>query len=259
MKCFLGLFCALIMTPALATPLAAHPIVVAVRHGDCAAAVKLVNANVAAPDQQTAFLAARMLDEGICVQKDQLAATEYFARAADLGDQSAALDYAAKVGLGEGVEQSYERAGILCRAAGLDPRATLSAYALGYACTLRAVAGELLRETLPKGAFQSGISVAMVEFSPAKPELQVHSTPRVGLEEAHTGSNVRNPLIDARQEIEKAWRSALALVPKPDASRLDVQSIELPLDVDMTLEVGHDSNRRGNDTLLYGDIKKIGQ
>ena len=52
MKCFLGLFCALIMTPALATPLAGHPIVVAVRHGDCAAAVKLVNANVAAPDQQ---------------------------------------------------------------------------------------------------------------------------------------------------------------------------------------------------------------
>jgi hypothetical protein len=39
-----------------------------------------------------------MLDEGICLQKDTAAATDFYARAPDLGDKSAALDYASKVG-----------------------------------------------------------------------------------------------------------------------------------------------------------------
>jgi hypothetical protein len=227
------------------TALSSHPVVVAIRHGDCAAAVKLLNADVLLNDDQTAFLTGRMLDEGICVQKNSAAAGQFFARAMDLGDKNAELDYGAKVGLGDGTQQSYERAGDLCRDAGLDPEARLSRYSLGYACTLRSVAGELLRETLPKGAFSGGTAAVLVEFSPASAQMHIRSTPHVRLGEAPTGTNMRLPLIDAQGEIEKAWRNAVAAVPKPDAAQLDNQTVQLSLDVDMTIEAGKDVLRNG--------------
>jgi len=56
------------------------------------------------------------------MQPDPEAATHFFAKAAELGDRNGTLDFAAKVGLGQGVEQDYQRAGELCRAAGVDPK-----------------------------------------------------------------------------------------------------------------------------------------
>jgi TPR repeat protein len=179
-----------------------------------------------------------MLDEGIYVKKDPVAATQYFAHAANMGYPAAALDYAAKVGLGEGTAQNYEGAGNLCHTAGLDPQNQVSRYALGYACTVRGIAGKLLRETLPQGAFRPGTGEALIEFSPSTSQMRVRSTPKVGRGEMATGSNIRRPLVDAQEEIDKAWRDALAQVPKPDAAQLGSQTIEMPLDVDMTLEVG---------------------
>lgn len=226
---------ALASTPSLAS----NPVVVAVRRGDCDKAVQLVNPAVASNNDQTVlFLGGRMLDEGICVQKDPLEATQYFAHATDMGDQAAALDYAAKVGLGEGIAQSYVDAGNICHTAGLDPQNQLSRYALGYACTVRGIAGKLLRETLPKGAFRPHSGSALVEFNPGSAVMQVRSTPEVGRSEESTGSNMRHPLVDARQVIEQAWTDALAQVPKPDPAKLGNQAIELSLDVDMTLEAG---------------------
>jgi hypothetical protein len=225
---------------ACATPMASQPLVVAVRRGDCAGAVKLVNPVVASNDDQTAFLAGRMLDEGICVQKDPVAAALFFAGAANLGDQAAALEYATKLGLGVGAEQSYAHAGDICRKAGLDPQARLSDYSLGYACTLRGVTGELLRESLPAGAFTASSGAARLEFSPASAEMRVRATPTVALRTAVTGSNLGRPAVDAQQEIEKAWRHALAAVPKPDSAQLDNQAVELTLDLDMTLESGRE-------------------
>jgi len=258
----LGALGAAVSVLAPASALTSHPIVLAVRHGDCASAVKLANANVTSPDEQTTFLAARTLEEGICVQKDPLAAAQYFARAAALGNQSAALDYAAKVGLGQGSEQSYERAGSQCRAAGLDSQRALSDYALGYACTLRSLAGELLRENLPRGAFQPDSGAVRVEFNPAAAELHVRTTPRVGLAPSRTGSNLRGPLIDAPKEIASAWRGATAQVPKPDPARLESKSIELPLDVDMVLEVGQEPSARIdgqlNGWVPTGDLRRMG-
>jgi hypothetical protein len=227
-------------TPASATALSSHPVVVAVRHGDCVAAVKLVNSRVASNDEQTAFLAGRMLDEGICVKKDAVAAADFFARAADLGDKSAALDYAAKVGLGIGAEQSYARAGDLCRVTGLDPQTQLSRYSLGYACTVSGVAAALLREKLPRAAFQGSPAVVIVDFSPASAQMHIRATPHVRLGDATLGSNLRKSVIDAQQEVEKAWRDAVAAVPKPDATQLDSQVVQLALDVDTTLEDGRD-------------------
>jgi len=238
------------------------PLVVAVRHADCAAAVKLVNAEGSAKDDRTAFVAGRMLDEGLCVKKDPDAATGYFARAVDLGNRNAGLDYAAKVGLGEGTAQSYEVAGDVCRKAGLDPRDSLSQYSLGYACTVLGVAGKLLRETLPRGAFLPRSAAARVEFSPASTDIRILATPEVARGDAATGSQITRPLVDAQKEIKKAWRDALAAVPKPDATRLDNRSVEFPLDVDMTLEAGRDAARRGGvqmaGTLLQGDVRQAG-
>jgi len=221
--------------------LSSDPIVVAVKHGDCAKAVALANARVASGDNEAAFLAGRMLDEGICMQKDPVQAADYFTHAVDRGDQSAMLDYAAKLGLGVGTDPSYERAGDICRSAGLDPQRRLSPYSLGYACTVTGIASRLLRETLPKGAFHSGAIV--VDFNPASGEMHIKTTPEVGRSDAPTGSNFRAPLIDAPREINKSWGDAVAAAPKPVGAQLENRSVELTLDVDMTLEAGRNSTR----------------
>lgn len=82
--------------------LMSDPITKAVRRADCSKAVQDLRSEVKSNDSATAlFIAGRMLDEGICVQKDPSSATAFFARSADLGDRSAAMDYAAKIGLGD--------------------------------------------------------------------------------------------------------------------------------------------------------------
>jgi hypothetical protein len=52
-------------------------------------------------------------------------------------------------------------------------------------------------------------------------------------------------------------------VPKPNAAQLDSQAIELPLDVDMTLEVGRDSRPKNGGqpfgSLLQGEMRPMGQ
>jgi hypothetical protein len=169
-----------------------------------------------------------MLDEGVWVVQNPEAAAKFFEIAAKLGDREAALEYAAKVGLGQGVEQSYEDAGELCRAAGFDLQARLSGYSLGYACTLRSVAGRLLRVTLPADAFRPGTATPVIEFKPSDSTIRVLSMPQVDREsDAPTGSLFGKRRVDARRVIEGAWRKALAAVPKPDAGRLQDQPVEL--------------------------------
>jgi hypothetical protein len=229
----------------------------AVRRGDCSKAVQELNSEVTANQSQTAlFVGGRMLDEGICVTRDPLAAARFFERSTELGNADAALDYAAKIGLGEGTQQDYQRAGDACHKAGIDPTGQLSFYSLGYACTVRGVAGRLLRETLPKGAFLIPTAPAIVEFQPSTSGIRVRSAPAVERGEAPTGSWVRVPLVDARQAIAKAWRDALAAVPKPDVASLGAQVVSLPLDLDMTLEFGRNATPDVQDAgrLLQGDM-----
>ena len=230
---------ACMVTATFAAGLSSHPVATAVKRGDCDAAIGLVKTGVASNDPQAAFLGGRMLDEGVCVVQNHEAAARFFELAASLGNKDASLEYAAKVGLGEGAEQSYERAGELCRAAGLDPQAHLSGYSLGYACTLRSVAGRLLRVSLPAGAFRPGTGTAVVEFRPSGSTIRVLSAPRVEREsEPSIGSHMGRHQVDAQRAIEVAWRNALAAVPKPDAGHLEAQAVELSLDAEMTLENG---------------------
>jgi len=239
---------------ASAASLSSDPIVLAVRHGDCSKAVALANAGVASGDNEATFLAGRMLDEGICMQKDPVQAADYFTHAVDRGDQNAMLDYAAKLGLGVGTDPSYERAGNICRSAGFDPQRRLSPYSLGYACTLTGIASRLLRESLPKGAFHSGAIV--VDFNPASGEMRIKTAPEVGRGDAPTGSSLRPPLIDAPRAINKSWGDAVAAAPKPDIAQLDNRSVELTLDVDMTLEAGRNPARdmQAGSRLLNGEF-----
>jgi len=239
---------------ASAASLSSDPIVVAVKHGACAKAVALANARVASGDNEATFLAARMLDEGICMQKDPVQAADYFTQAVDRGDQSAMLDYAAKLGLGIGTDQSYERAGDICRSAGFDPQRQLSPYSLGYACTVTGIASRLLRETLPKGAFHPGAII--VDFNPASGEMRIKTTPEVGRGDAPIGSSLRPPLIDAPREINKSWGDAVAAAPKPNGAQLDNRSVELTLDVDMTLEAGRNPTRdiQAGSRLMNGEL-----
>src|ERR1700728_337097 len=242
---------------AAGAPLATDPIVMAVRHGDCSKAVQELNSEVNANQSQTAlFVGGRMLDEGICMDRDPLAAAKFFERSSELGDPNATLDYAAKIGLGEGPPQDYQRAGDACHKAGMDPTGQVSFYSLGYACTVRAVAGRLLRQTLPKGAFHIPPAPAIVEFRPSTSEILVRSAPEAERGAAVTGSLMRPPVVNARQVIEKAWRDALAAVPKPDVASLGAQVVSLPIDLDMTLEAGRNAAPDVQNTprLLPGDF-----
>jgi hypothetical protein len=240
---------------ASSSPLAKNPIVTAVHHQSCATAVALIKPDVRDNDALTAFLAGRMLDEGICVERDPELAAHFFAHAAELGERAAVLDYAAKVGLGIGTEQDYTRAGELCRAAGVDSQKQLSAAALGYACTVAGVTGRLLRERLPAGAFSPVAGAAVtVEFAPASGGLQITAVPPVGRSQLTTGSYIRQPVIDANEEIDRAWREALQKVPVPAAARAETHSAALSIDVDMTLEQGHEKLTGELQRLMPGDV-----
>ncbi len=251
--------CLLALAPARAVSIDQHPVAVAVRHGDCASAVKLLNPNVARNDRDTSFLAGRMLSEGICVEVNLPAAGHYFAHAAELGDRAANLDYAAAVGLGEGFQQSYERAGSICREGGVDAGKRLSDYALGYACTLRGLAGKILRQSLPNGAFQPDTGDLRVDIAPGGARLAIRATPLVARARPAIGSRIGTAMIDAEQEINKAWRTAVAMAPKPDAARLDSTVAAFTLDVDARLEAGLEAKNQtradqGFEPLMRSDL-----
>jgi len=221
-------------------------IVAAVMRGDCKVAVDSVNRGVDIGDGQAIFWGARMLDEGVCVPIDHAAAAKYYARAAELGDRNAVLETAALTGLGQGVGQSYERAGEICRQGGIDPQERYSLYELGYACTLRAVAGRQVRQNLPPRSLRLPADAAQIAFHASSAELEILSLPSAALAaEPATGSHMRDRRSDLRQAITEAWTTAMHHVPGPDAARLDAQPIELPVDVDTSLEAGPQGNERG--------------
>jgi hypothetical protein len=222
---------------AAAEPLSDNPISIAVRRGDCRTAVDLVLRGVQANDGAAVYLGGRMLDTGVCVQQDLEAAGKFFERASVLGNKDSSLDYATKVGLGEGFEQSYQRAGEICRKTGLDPQQRLSDYSLGYACTLSGAAGRFLREHLPAHAFRPDGGPVLVEFNPASAEVSIRQIPEVVREtEPLTGSRIRKGRVDARRAIDDAWQKAVNTAPKPEAPRLTSQVAKLSLDVDMALD-----------------------
>ena len=236
--------------------LVSNQIVVAVRHRDCAKAIKELNTQIQSKDGEIAlFVAGRMFDEGICVEKDPDEATKYFARGTEIGGRAAMPDYATKIGLGEGEPQDYLRAGDLCHKLGMDPQGRLSFYSLGYACTVLGVAGKMLREDLPIGAFRTPTSPAIIRFNPVSGELRIVTAPKAERAEPVTGRYVGEPLVDTPRAIEKAWRAAMSAVPKPNSEQLLNQAVELPLDIDMTLEVARAVPPKENDSdrLLPGD------
>lgn len=249
--------------PAAIDSPATHDLLKALNHGDCDAAVRLANAQTNSADAQTLFLVGRMVAEGVCVQPDVAAATPYFSHAATRGLASAELEYGVQVGLGEGTGQSYQQAGELCHKGGLDEQAVgASLYSLGYVCTLRGLVSRRLRESLPRGAFVPGTGVARISFNPVSGLMQLRSTPRVASQEdATTGTFIHHPLFDAPATIDKAWSAALGDVPKPDATRLENQSIEVTLDLDMTIE-GALAHRHGEaripaSALMPGEVHPV--
>lgn len=236
--------------------LISDPITKAVRRADCSKAVEELKSEAKSNDSATAlFIAGRMLDEGICVKKDPNSAAEFFGRSAELGYRSAAMDYAAKIGLGEGAPQDYLRAGDVChKGGGVDAQGRLSFYSMGYACTVGGIASRMLRESLPKGAFRLPTAPAIVEFIPASAQLRIISAPEALRGDAPTGSIVGAPLVNPREAIEKAWRDAVAVAPKPDAANLGTEVVRLSIDLDATLEGGRAEGAQKIDQMLPGDI-----
>jgi hypothetical protein len=222
---------------------AKNPIITALRRGDCEKVVKALNAAIGTPDDAAyaLFLGGRLLDEGICVKKDPVKAADYFAHSATLGNLTAQLDHAAKIGLGEGAPADYVSAGFECHKGGMDPAGMVSFYSLGYACTVRAVAGRLLRLSLPPGAFQLPTRPAVVEFNPVTSELHITSAPRALAGSVAAGLSITEAAFDTNQAIQKAWRDALTQVPKPDDKSLTPDLVPLSIDMDRTVESAIDS------------------
>jgi hypothetical protein len=237
-SCICGALMALLaVVAAHAATSTSNSIIAAVQRGECDKAVKQVNAAIDMPDAAPVlFLAGRLFDEGICLKKDSEKATGFFERSAALGDLNAQLDYAAKIGLGEGHPQDYAVAGQECHKAGVDPSGLLPFYSLGYACTVRAVAGRLLRTSLPYGAFHWPTRPAVVEFNPVTSELRIISAPIPLRDFGQTGSLI-SAKFDAKQAIQKAWRDALAQVQKPEEKDLSRDLVQLTVDMDKTIEV----------------------
>ena len=236
-------------------------LVKAVIHGNCDTAARLANEGLKANDAQAIFLVGRMVAEGVCVQGDVAAATAYFSHAAADGLSAAQVEYGMQIGLGEGADQSYEHAGDLCQKGGLERPAggSSSLYSLGYACTLRGLVSRRLRESLPRGAFLHGTGVAQVSFNPASGAMQIRSLPRVASRsDTTTGTFLPQPLFDAPSTINEAWKDALGDVPKPDPARLDNQSMDLTLDLDITIERGggsrHNDLPMAHGSLMPGDV-----
>lgn len=237
-----------------------HPVVDLVRHGECAAAVAKVNQGADQGDASAVFWGARMLDEGICVDANAVTAGQFYARAADLGEQRAALEHAARVGLGDGTLPDYAQAGALCRAAGLGTGLPAEQeYSLGYACTLSVLAARNVRTALPPNALRAHPEPVQLRFAPASGQISILSTPAVLREtDAPTGSHSRKPRVDIEQVVNDAWKHAVSLAPQPDAARLAGASMVLALDVDLVLEQGalaadRDSVAHGPALLLGGD------
>ncbi len=227
------------------TPLSQNAVAMAVAHGNCTDAVKQAKQDVEANQPQSIFIAGRMLDEGLCVEKNSAAAAKFFAHAGELGEQAAQLDYVAKVGLGEGATQDYADAGKRCRSAGLDAQNHVSDYALGYVCTLRGLTGRMLRETLPADAFQTTSGArARVEFNPSSGQLFVRASSKLTTSEPTVGSRIGVPLVNIQQVVEKTWQKAQEKATKPDATRVENQLVEVVLDLDLTLEQSSNARQR---------------
>jgi hypothetical protein len=78
--------------------------------------------------------------------------------------------------------------------------------------------------------------------------------PPVGRRQPVTGSFIGQPVIDANEEIDKAWREALQMVPVPAAARAETHSAALAIDVDMTLERGRERLPQSLQRLLPGEV-----
>lgn len=237
------------------TAVPADPAVSAVRSHDCRKAVKAITDAIGSSNPVSSiFFGGRMLDEGICVARDPVRAAGYFERASGLGDANAQLEYAAKIGLGEGAQQDYVLAGQKCHEAGMDPGGLVPLYSLGYSCTVSRVAGRLLRESLPRGAFLLPTEPAVVEFNPVSSTLTIVSAPTARRGEAPLGQFIGPILVDPNDAIKKAWRTALSTVPKPSAESLSPELIRMNLDVDATLESNRASSSTAQNHLTPGEL-----
>ena len=145
---------ALCTAPAWAAPAAtlskpARDLATALTHGNCRTAVSLANEDMKSGDPDAIFRIGRMVAEGGCVQKDVAAATPYFSHAAARGLAPAEIEIGVQTGLGEGIEQSYERAGDHCgKGTPEHPGVTVSPYSLGYACTVSGLLSRRLRRSI---------------------------------------------------------------------------------------------------------------
>lgn len=186
----------------------------ALRRGDCGAAGAAINDGIGRQDGQSYFLAGYLYAWTGCVTEDLPRAHRYWERAVELGSGDARLALGLMHGMGYGVPQDYRAAyrWFTSGQAGTAERPALDAAAqtaYGYAHTLTQVAGRRVVYPRSFGGRPEGTIL-----------VTVHTA---------TGAVDYGPVTDAasnagrlvgsgpfRAAIDRAYREAHELVPKPD-------------------------------------------
>jgi len=206
----LGLFCA---EPARAEVPGARA---AIDAGDCKAAGDAINAGLARNDAEAFFYAGLLYDQSGCVDHDPARAARLYSRAIAAGYHDAGPYLGLLYGLGQGVAQDYAMAHRAFHAddaaAGDSASSPVEQTALGYGETLAQLA---LREvSYPTSANRNGIEGTVdVVLAP--------TSGRIDFDRVHIGIEVGSMIPrthDFTDQIEAAYRSAMAKAPRPDFS-----------------------------------------
>ena len=182
--------------------------------GDCKSVGEAINEGLGRNEAEAFFIAGALYDVGTCVEADPARAARLYRRAIDLGDGDAAPSLAMLYGSGRGVPQDYAMAHLVFHddkpAAGDAGASKAELAALGYAETLARLA---VRDVVyPVTANSKGIEGNMdVVVTPGGDRIDFTAV-HIGVE---AGSNLARTH-DFTDQIDTAYRSAMARVPRPE-------------------------------------------
>jgi len=186
----------------------------AIAAGDCKAAGDAINAGLARNDPEAYFFAGLLYDQTGCVDHDPAHAARLYRRALALGYDDAGPYLGLLYGLGQGVPQDYvqaHRAFHGDKALASDATASPAELAaLGYGETIAQLA--LRKVSYPPSANRNGIEGSIdVMLAP--------SSGKIDFDHVHIGVEAGSMIPRTHEftdQIEAAYRGAIAQAPKPD-------------------------------------------
>lgn len=198
----------------------------------CAATLDALDRHLAQPGVDDLIGVARQFETGVCIERDETRASQFYAQAARRGSASAARGLAALFGAGRGVPQSYANAGAWLAGKGdTDERIEPWDYSAGMAFTF--IASVLDHLHFPQASWPPDLEVNFALDADAQQAGRLWW--RYSDEaNAQTGA-LRRPLGDA---IEAAAAIAAARMVPPNPEYVVPVRVTLPISVRRTSDGG---------------------